>query len=666
MPSGIIVPVKVVDLDTDIGGTDNANGVAVLLPASGGAVVGGTSTNPLRTDPTGTTTQPVSVVGGSLTVDGSLTAVATVTTITNVVHVDDNAATLSIDDGAGSITVDGTFWQATQPISVAALPLPSGAATAAKQPALGTAGTPSADVISVQGVTSMTALKTDGSATTQPISAASLPLPTGASTAANQSTANASLSSIDGKLPAQGQALSAASIPVVLPVAQIATLTPPAAITGFATAANQSTANTSLSNLDTKLGEVQASPTTNTVLDRLKQIYTAITGTLTVATHAVTQNGTWNVTDVSGIVSLPTGASTAAKQPALGIAGTPSADVLTVQGVTSMTALKTDSSATTQPVSAAALPLPSGAATAVNQSAANTSLSSIDGKITAVNTGAVVVSSSALPSGAATSANQTSANTKLDTLHADLASVDGHVDGLEASTASIDTKTPALGQALAAASTPVVLTAAQITTLTPPAAITGFATETTLGATNTEIGGLTETAPASDTASSGLNGRLQRIAQRITSLIALLPTSLSNGFFQVSVKETITLPASQSGTWTVQPGNTANTTAWKVDGSAVTQPASVALPSTIYNGQTNVTTAGTRVTLAASQAITSGVTIRAKVGNTGYIYVGSSAVSSSNGYLLAAGESLFMEIANLNTINLDSSVNGEGVYYIAS
>jgi hypothetical protein len=30
--------------------------------------------------------------------------------------------------------------------------------------------------------------------------------------------------------------------------------------------------------------------------------------------------------------------------------------------------------------------------------------------------------------------------------------------------------------------------------------------------------------------------------------------------------------AAQSGTWTVQPGNTANTTAWKVDGSAVTQP----------------------------------------------------------------------------------------------
>jgi hypothetical protein len=44
--------------------------------------------------------------------------------------------------------------------------------------------------------------------------------------------------------------------------------------------------------------------------------------------------------------------------------------------------------------------------------------------------------------------------------------------------------------------------------------------------TNTEIGGVTETAPATDTASSGVNGRLQRIAQRLTSLIALLPASL--------------------------------------------------------------------------------------------------------------------------------------------
>jgi hypothetical protein len=52
-------------------------------------------------------------LAGSLAVTGTLTAVTTVGTITNVVHVDDNA---------GSITVDGTFWQATQPVSLATLP----------------------------------------------------------------------------------------------------------------------------------------------------------------------------------------------------------------------------------------------------------------------------------------------------------------------------------------------------------------------------------------------------------------------------------------------------------------------------------------------------------------------------------------------------------------
>ncbi len=49
-----------------------------------------------------------------------------------------------------------------------------------------------------------------------PVSAASLPLPTGASTAANQATANASLSSIDGKLGSLGQKTMALSAPVVI------------------------------------------------------------------------------------------------------------------------------------------------------------------------------------------------------------------------------------------------------------------------------------------------------------------------------------------------------------------------------------------------------------------------------------------------------------------
>jgi len=69
---------------------------------------------------------------------------------------------------ATAVKVDNSA--VTQPVSAAALPLPSGASTSAKQPALGTAGIPSTDVLTVQGVTSMTALKVDGSAVTQPVS----------------------------------------------------------------------------------------------------------------------------------------------------------------------------------------------------------------------------------------------------------------------------------------------------------------------------------------------------------------------------------------------------------------------------------------------------------------------------------------------------------------
>jgi len=55
-------------------------------------------------------------------------------------------------------------------------------------------------------------------------------LPTGASTSALQTTGNTSLSSIDTKTPALGQALAAASVPVILPAATITTLTPPTSV----------------------------------------------------------------------------------------------------------------------------------------------------------------------------------------------------------------------------------------------------------------------------------------------------------------------------------------------------------------------------------------------------------------------------------------------------
>lgn len=55
---------KTADFDSGAG-TDTVQVVGIALPASGGAVAGGTSTNPVRVDPTGTTTQPMSVAGAT-------------------------------------------------------------------------------------------------------------------------------------------------------------------------------------------------------------------------------------------------------------------------------------------------------------------------------------------------------------------------------------------------------------------------------------------------------------------------------------------------------------------------------------------------------------------------------------------------------------------------
>lgn len=73
----------------------------------------------------------------------------------------------------GSVTV--TNFPATQPVSAVSLPLPSGAATSANQAAPGAAGTPSSQVSSIQGVSGMTPVKTDGSGITQPVSLATAP-----------------------------------------------------------------------------------------------------------------------------------------------------------------------------------------------------------------------------------------------------------------------------------------------------------------------------------------------------------------------------------------------------------------------------------------------------------------------------------------------------------
>lgn len=113
---------------------------------------------------------------------------------------------------------------------------------------------------------------------------------------------------------------------------------------------------------------------------------------------------------------------------------------------------------------------------------------------------------------------------------------------------------------------------------------------------------------------------------------------------------------------------------WGADGAATDASTSSPLPVTAFTGITGiadgrkvVTTAGTRVTLAASTACKQ-VVLTAETDNTGFVVVGGStvvaALATRQGIPLAPGDSITLEIDNLADVNLDSTVSGDGVTFV--
>lgn len=125
----------------------------------------------------------------------------------------------------------------------------------------------------------------------------------------------------------------------------------------------------------------------------------------------------------------------------------------------------------------------------------------------------------------------------------------------------------------------------------------------------TAIGSLTETAPATDTASSGLNGRLQRIAQRLTSLIALFPSSIGTKASAASLSVVL---ASDQATINTAPQTNSGT---------------------ITQTQKSVGTSAVRATVSGSApaAARKRLLIKPSKNNTGAIFFGSSAVTTASG-----------------------------------
>jgi hypothetical protein len=138
---------------------------------------------------------------------------------------------------------------------------------------------------------------------TQPVSASSLPLPSGAATSSLQTTANTSLSSIDTKTPVLGQALAAASTPVVLPAAQITALTPPTSVgisgTLPAFAATPTFTANAGTNLNTSLLALESG-------GNLASINTKLPSNLTVSATRLLVDGS-GVTQPISMVNAPLG-----------------------------------------------------------------------------------------------------------------------------------------------------------------------------------------------------------------------------------------------------------------------------------------------------------------------------------------------------------------------
>ena len=174
--------------------------------------------------------------------------------------------------------VSGTFWQATQPVSgsvTANLGTLNGAAIASLQPGFGTAGSANANVVSVQGIASGTVLPVSGTVTanagsgTMAVSAASLPLPAGAATAANQPTAAAQGSTTSGQLGGLDQAAVTTAAPSYTNgQTNPLSLTPAGALRTDASATTQPVNGTVTANLGTLNGAATAAgvATVNTTL----------------------------------------------------------------------------------------------------------------------------------------------------------------------------------------------------------------------------------------------------------------------------------------------------------------------------------------------------------------------------------------------------------------
>lgn len=170
----------------------------------------------------------------------------------------------------------------------------------------------------------------------------------------------------------------------------------------------------------------------NAVLDNIDAQTAAIQAAVEVLDNAI--SGTEMQVDVVSS-ALPSGAATAANQ------STANSTLAAIQ--TAVEILDNAISGSEMQVDVVSSALPSGAATSANQTTANSTLAAIQTAVEILDNAIsgtemqVDVVSSALPTGAATSANQTTGNASLSTIAGDTTSIDGKMTACNTNSVTI-------------------------------------------------------------------------------------------------------------------------------------------------------------------------------------------------------------------------------------
>jgi len=548
-----------------VSSTDGTTPVPVEVDPTTGAMLtsgsgGGGGSDVQYTDGAATVAHPV----GTIPVfdkAGTITAVSSANPLPTSATVDTTGLATSAKQDTGNTSlasIDGKITAVnTGAVTVASSALPTGAATAAKQPALGTAGSPSTDVISVQGVASGTPQPVSGTVTANMGTTNGLALDatlTGGTQQAKltDGTNVANVLKSDGTAAGQNAALvGAAYLPVTFTTSSNTTV-------GATDAGNYGFVSVQVTSVGTSgVGTFQASNDNSTWVS-ISLSSVGATGNSAPATSA----------NATGIYAGPLNARyfriSVASLAAGSYAGT-----IHFSLPHSPTIQATNTNITSFGTNAAATGNGTASTTALRVTVASDSTGQIALAAGSAAIGSVTTSSATVPVSTMNSASANSGvNSAMAAVFDDVSptAITENSFGfvrMSANRNQYSTIRDAAGNERG-----VNVTAGNALTVDGSATTQPVSYATT--GSGTATGALRVELANNGTGAMSTVSTVTSLTQMNGAAIAMNTGTRSAGTQRVTIATDDVVPASQSGTWTVQPGNTANSTPWLVTDTPAT------------------------------------------------------------------------------------------------